>query len=502
MNRRQFLGLLGTGAAAVTTGQIGRALAAAPLGTFLPAQAGERDPAALLIARLTFGVTPALYAHVQQIGAQAFIDEQLAPESLDDGAVESRLAPYQTILAQNGGLLAQQYQKKRQTVTGALLGSTTLRAAYSERQLYERMVHFFSDHFSLFIGKAQVLFLKVDDDRDAIRPYALGHFREILGASAHSPAMLIFLDNARSDKRAPNENYARELMELHTLGVNGGYSEDDVKAVARAFTGWSVQGAKQSSDGRTIYRFRPGFHDRDAKMILGQAIPAGGTESDGETMLDILAGHPSAAQFISTKLVRRFVSDDPPTALVDACAQTFTSSGGAIRAVLRTIFAADEFWSAPPKFKQPYEYTVSLLRALNADVQDDTRFLRGMQKPLQAMGQIPFTWPAPNGFPDVGAYWMSNLLPRWNMAITVAGDQLPGTKIDMNGLVDLLDANNIPLEAEPVLLFLATYLFGRPLSTAERDAVLQFAADTASEPAAQIGAGLSLLLAAPAFQYK
>lgn len=502
MNRREFLQALGLGAAAVQVSALQQVLAAAPAGAFRPASVDERDPAAHAITRLTFGVTPALYAHVQQIGTEAFIEEQLTPENISDAALDSRMQPFNDILSQNGGVLAQTYRDMRQTVAGALLGGTLLRATYSERQLYERMVHFFSDHFSLYIGKAQVMFLKVDDDRDAMRPYAMGHFRELLGASAHSPAMLVFLDNARSEKSAPNENYARELMELHTLGLNGGYTETDVKEVARALTGWSIQGGRQSQDSSTTYRFRPAFHDKNAKTVLGNVIAAGGGEADGEKVLDILASHPSTARFVSSKLVRRFVADAPPDSLVTACAETFKQSGGDLRAVLRVIFNSDAFWNAPPRFKQPLEYTISLFRALNVDIQDTTPFLRGIRSPLVAMGQIPFNWPAPNGYPDVGAYWMNNLLPRWNMAIAVASDAVRGAQAGTDALADLLAANNVPLETEPVLDFMGMYLFGRPLSGRERPIVLDFARTAGTDEGTQIAAGLALLLASPAYQYK
>src|SRR5258708_5437065 len=241
MNRRQFLQTfgMGIGASALAVAPLTRVLAALPDGILVPT-ATVVDPAAHAIARLTFGVTPDLFSHVQQIGAMAFIAEQLAPESLDDSVMDALMQPYTDVLSQNGGILLQNYGGMRQIVSGALLGSWMTHATFSERQLYERMVEFFSNHFHEYIGKEFVLFLKIDDERDVIRPNALTNFRQLLGASAHSPAMLLFLDNAESGKDAPNENYARELMELHTLSVDGGYSETDVKEVARCLTGWSI----------------------------------------------------------------------------------------------------------------------------------------------------------------------------------------------------------------------------------------------------------------------
>ncbi len=504
MNRRDFLKGLGLGAAAlvaVNAGSIEQALLAAPAGSFQPATTATRDNVAHIIARLSFGVTPDLYAHVRKIGAQAFIDEQLAPEKLADAGMANRLQSYMLILNQNGGVLAQAENKMRRAIAGALIGSTTTRAMYSERQLYERMVQLFSDHFSLYIGKGNVVFLKVDDDRDAMRPNAMTTFRTILGASAHSPAMLTYLDNAKSEKSHPNENYARELMELHTLSVNGGYTETDVKEVARAFTGWSIEGGKQSKNGETLFKFRKGFHDNGTKTVLGTSIPNNG-EADGEKVLDLLATHPSTAKFVSTKLLRKFVSDNPSDTLVQTCADAYLGSDGDIRTVLRTIFSADEFWNAPPKFKQPFEYSVSVLRALDYDVQDDTAFVRSMTQPLTAMGNIPFDWPSPNGYPDVAGYWMNNLLPRWNFAISSANCEIKGAQAGFDSLNKMLHANNVATDSSAALAFFGQYLFGRPLTDAEHETVLQFADAASGDEQAQIHAGLALLMASPAFQYK
>ena len=319
-----------------------------------------------------------------------------------------------------------------------------MRAVYSQQQLYERMVQFFSDHFNISIRKGPGLFLKIDDDRDVIRPHAMGTFRHLLGASAHSPAMLFYLDNFNSDKNAPNENYARELLELHTMGVNGGYTEADVKEVARSFTGWSISGLREGEDAQ--FRFRRFIHDGDEKTVLGTAIGRFGGEQDGETVLDLLAAHPATARFISTKLVRRFVADDPPESLVTACTQTFLETEGDIRAVLRLIFMSDEFWNAPPKFKRPFEYVVSVLRALDYNVERNRRFFELAAGALEVMGQTPFTWPAPDGFPDEQSAWTGNLLMRWNVAMGAAGGELPGASAGTESLINLLEDNDVPLE--------------------------------------------------------
>lgn len=505
MNRRQFLGSLFAGAAALNTASLGQALASAPRGAFSPlGQSGidARDPVIHLIRRLTYGVTPELVTHVRQIGIEAFIEEQLNPDTIDDSILDPVLQDTRDILSENGGVLLRQLEARREQVAQPLIGATAARAIMSRRQLYERMVAFWSDHFSVFVGKGIVLFLKVDDDRDVIRTKALGIFREMLGASAHSPAMLFYLDNVQNEASAPNENYARELMELHTLGVNGGYTEDDVKEVARAFTGWSISGRREDGDGRINFQFRRLFHDDDAKTVLGTEIAAGGGEQDGETVLDLLARHPSTAHMIATKLARRFISDNPPASIIDTAAAAFTASGGDIRTVVRVILHSDEFWQAPPKFKQPFEHTISLMRALDYRVIDLEQLVRTLRGPLDVMGQIPFTWATPDGFPDVMEAWQDSLLMRWNLALAAMYGEVAGAESNTDALMGMLAENGIPFETEPVLDFMAGYMLGRPLSADERSVVIAFASGNSADPTQQIIAGLALLLASPAFQYK
>ena len=501
VNRRQFLGTLSLAVTGVFTEGIRRVLADAPAGTFAPTPVDERDPAAHVINRLTFGITPELYTYVRRIGAEAFIDEQLAPEALDDSAVDARLQPFLPILTENGGVLLTRYENERDDIVGALIGATTLRAAYSRRQLYERMVHLFSDHLNISLLKGPTLYLKIDDDRDVIRPHALGMFRDLIGASAHSPAMLVYLDNAQSNKDIPNENYARELLELHTLGVNGGYTETDVREVARAFTGWSIERDRGATE-RIDFRFRGFIHDSGEKHILGEVFPPRGFEADGERVLDMLAAHPSTARMIAFKIARRFVADYPPETAIEAGAAAYLASGGDIRATARAVLTSSDFWNAPPKFKQPYEFLISVLRALNFDITNPARFLRAARLPLDQMGHIPFTWAAPNGFPDVAGAWINTLLPRWNVAISAAAVQIPGTEANVDPLVDIMNGEGVPIEVEPVLMFMGRYLFGRPLTGTESGILMDYAHAVPGNSEIQIAAGIGLLLAAPAFQYR
>jgi uncharacterized protein (DUF1800 family) len=242
----------------------------------------------------------------------------------------------------------------------------------------------------------------MDLDRDAIRPYTLGKFRDLLGAVAHSPAMLFYLDNHLSTRRGLNENYARELMELHTLGVDGGYTQKDVQEVARALTGWTIDRTRQP----VTFLFRRDQHDTNAKMVLGHLLPSGRGIEDGEEVLDILARHPSTARHIALKLARRLVSDDPPPALVDRAAETFTRTDGDIAAVVRTIVTSREFFSRAAfraKVKTPYDLVISARRALDAPVDTTPQTARLIAR----LGQPSFGWQPPDGWPEKGIAWMT-----------------------------------------------------------------------------------------------
>ncbi len=523
MNRRDFLKVMGAGGLALASGEaVMRTLAAMPSGTFSPAAVDTRDRVAYVISRLTYGPTPDLYDYVHRIGVDAYIEEQLAPESIDDSALQPRLAPFDLLSQSSTDLIAQfdalkQQQKAakaagdKANVAGAvgsrvelyaqLAGAAILRGVYSRRQLYEQMVEFWSDHFNIYAGQAQALLLKPADDRDAIRPNAMGTFRALLGASAHSPAMLVYLDNAESGKDGPNENYGRELMELHTLSRTGGYTEDDVKAVARAFTGWSVARPLDLGHAAGEYLFRARRHDNDSKTVLGVQLPANGGAQDGDTVLDILAAHPSTATFITTKLARRFVADNPPPSLLEALSKTFIDTKGDIRAVLRTTFSAPEFWNADSKLKRPLGYTIGLLRALAYDTGDPYKLLRALKGPLTNLGQLPFYHLSPNGYPDVSGAWSGNLLARWNLALTAANGRVGDAQADRSALTALASAQGAKTDPASLIAFTAQYLFGRPLTAAEQDTVETLLASVKGDEQ-KIRSGLALLLASPAFQYR
>jgi uncharacterized protein (DUF1800 family) len=345
-------------------------------------------------------------------------------------------------------------QKSPQMVVTELQRAALLRAVYSERQLYEVMVNFWENHFSIFANKDADRFMLTEFDRDVIRPSALGRFRDLLRATAHSSAMLYYLDNWQSSVQRNyaaangkpartvgglNENYARELMELHTLGVDGGYTQKDVQEVARCFTGWTIR--KPNEEG--LFFFNPAAHDNGEKLVLGHKIPAGGGINDGERVLDILANHPSTARFIATKLARRFVDDDPPLSVVERAADAFLKTDGSIRETLRTIITSPELFSAKAyrtKIRSPFEYTAAALRALNAETDADRPLLDWIAR----MGQQVFGRLTPDGYPDRADQWLAtgSMLERLNFATALSTNKIKGTRIEPLWLLNNVDLNN------------------------------------------------------------
>jgi len=328
----------------------------------------------------------------------------------------------------------------QQVVSYDLLESKLLRAIESNHQLAEELDDFWFNHFNVFYEKGADRFLIPEYERDVIRPNVLGKFRDLLEATAKSPAMLFYLDNFQSVrpdldannknrkvKRGLNENYGRELMELHTLGVNGGYTQQDVTEVARCFTGWTILEPRKG--GGFFYDDK--LHDKGEKLVLGHVIPAGGGMDDGEKVLDILATHPSTAHFISKELAQRFVADDPPDALVEKMAQTFLASGGDIRQVMKTMLDSKEFWSRGAyraKLKTPFEMVASSVRALGADVTDAW----ALANQVGNLGEPLYRKQEPTGYSNLNSEWVSSaaLLNRMNFALQLAKNGVLGVKVD------------------------------------------------------------------------
>jgi uncharacterized protein (DUF1800 family) len=317
------------------------------------------------------------------------------------------------------------------------------RAILSNRQLEEQMVDFWYNHFNVFLDKGADRYLVPTYEREAIRPHVLGKFRDLLEATAKSPAMLFFLDNwesvgpapaqrrgnARRPVRGLNENYARELMELHTLGVDGGYTQNDVTEVARCFTGWTIRPPRQGGD----FFYNNRVHDKGEKTVLGVKIPAGGGQDDAEKVLDILARHPSTARFISKKLAQRFVADDPPQKLIDKMARTFRDKNGDIREVMKTMLESDEFFAQAAyraKVKTPFEMIVSAVRATGVQVD----FAFPLARQIADLGEPLYRKLEPTGYSDANSEWVNSaaLLARMNFALSLAQNKVPGSKLDVS----------------------------------------------------------------------
>jgi uncharacterized protein (DUF1800 family) len=490
------------GTGLILVGLIGVACSSAPPRTAAPTQAvpppapASRGPVTSLPAsplgpdqrilhalnRLGYGPRPGDVERVRRMGLAAYIETQLDPRGIPDPAVEQALAAY-PVLALSTATLVREYplptpqarqrltsgemsrqemmemypaERRPAVITAQLQAARITRAVASGRQLEEVMVDFWFNHFNVYAQKGAVRWMVPAYEREAIRPHALGRFRDLVLATARHPAMLFYLDNwlsTRADLVVPggpnagrrmglNENYARELMELHTLGVDGGYTQQDVIEVARCFTGWTIDRPQQGGG----FIFRPLAHDRGAKRVLGQVIPAGGGQQDGERVIDILVRHEATARFIATKLARRFVSDDPPAALVERAAATFRRTDGDVRAVLATIVTSPEFWAADAyraKIKTPLEVVASAVRALDgrivtgpgADATDGGGV--ALAREVGRLGEPLYEAQPPTGYPDRAEAWVNTgaLLGRMNFALGLAHNRFRGARVDVAGFL-------------------------------------------------------------------
>lgn len=397
---------------------------------------------------------------------------------------------------------------------GELVNDKVARAAESNRQLQEVLVDFWSNHFNLDVKKGLVRTMKIVDERDVIRPRVLGKFRDLLGASAKSPAMLFYLDNFRSTREygvpagakpknkaarkrgGVNENYARELMELHTLGVDGGYTQKDVQEVARCLTGWSID--RDSG----AFMFRPFAHDDGEKIVLGRKIPAGGGQKDGEMVLDILASHPATAKHIAGKLCKRFIADEPPVAAVERAAQAFLKTGGDLREVVRTIVGGPEFFSSAfhrSKIKSPFEFAISAVRVLGGQLEvpdasqnfgrlrligdgststaqgggryNRPNYKKSLAQQIALMGQPLYAYQAPTGWPEDSREWVSTgaLIARLNYTLSLAGGEVAMITVSPTDLLQGVPAE----DREAVLNRLFDRLLGNAASPGTRATLLK-----------------------------
>jgi uncharacterized protein (DUF1800 family) len=499
--------LLGIGAPLMTAWRVVGARHAAPLhitvtslrDTSSASVLSPHDSALHALNRLAYGPRPGEVDRVATEGVMRWVDRQLAPRKIDDGALAEREHRF-PLLRLDRGDLADMYaevQRERQerklaasraadtTVTpreqtarrlaGQFQELAVVRAAVSERQLYEVMVDFWTNHFNVYFAKGADRFLTPDYIEHTIRPNAMGRFEDLLIATAESPAMLFYLDNwesvapgsvppatmrvrarpffgrrpgffsfpprdpaeqdstqQRALQRAPqgiNENYARELLELHTVGVDGGYTQQDVIAVARIFTGWSIKRPQQGGD----FEFHDWAHDTGEKQVLGVRFPEGHGRDEGIRLLKMLAKLPATMHHVSWKLCQRFVNDDPPDGCVDDAVAAWKRSNGDIREVLRAIVTGPDFW-APRNFrakvKTPLEFVVSAVRAVGADPDTTPRLAQVVAR----LGEPLFQHVAPDGYPEMEAAWVNSgaLLDRMNAAVALAAGKLPGVTVTVD----------------------------------------------------------------------
>jgi uncharacterized protein (DUF1800 family) len=418
------------------------------------AQAAPANPKVIhLLNRLSLGIRPGEIEQVQQLGVDKYIQQQLNPDSIVEPAIlTDRLSKLDTINLSPVELF-QRYNPNRQAdlesplsidkkiqqqqvrrVTNQAIEARLWRSIYSQRQLNEVMVDFWYNHFNVYADKGIDKLWVGAYEQQAIRPNAMGKFRDLLGATARHPAMLFYLDNWRnsvpnSNRKAKNEgineNYARELMELHTLGVDGGYQQSDVLALAKIFTGWGFkQPGQKALDGYSFY-FNRNRHESSDKIFLKQTIVGGGIE-EGEKALDLLAKHPSTARQISFKLAQYFVTDNPPKSLVNKLAKRFTTTNGDIKLVLGTLFQSPEFWDAKyygSKFKTPYQYAISSIRSTGTELTNP----KVLNDFLKQQGMPLYACPTPNGYKNTQAAWLNpdSLTRRINYATNLAKGKLP-----------------------------------------------------------------------------
>jgi len=441
--------------------------------------------------RLTFGPRVEERLRIQEIGVQAWVEEQLDFESIDDFDCDILLTPLKTLKMEANELEAISNELfegyDRETAPNELRQATLLRQIYSKRQLYELMVEFWSDHFNIYIEKGNCFYLKTVDDREVIRKHALGSFGDLVWGSAHSPAMMVYLDNQANEKGAPNENYARELMELHTLGVDGGYTQQDVMELARCLTGWSVKEHFWLGD----FVFKEDSHDAGTKNVLGLRIPNAGIK-EAEEVIEMLAVHPGTARFVATKLARRFIADEPPQDIVEKAARAFLNTSGDIKSVLRVILP-DGLPLAQPKYKRPANFVLSALRTLNAETDGV-----GVREYLLRMGQYYFNWPTPDGYPDTSAAWQGNLMPRWQFAFEFIRDEINGTKHNLKGLMDVSSSDSLPGDVDAV----ASLLAGAPISPVARDGLIDSVVSAGASREETLQIVTAALIASPAFQWR
>lgn len=483
----------------------------------------EGPDLARLVHRMTWGFTQDELSLANQLGSSQYIEYHLAHTAIPDKLIDSLLGSTGSEIQGQEvfeSLWMTPYQLGQQvstnTVMNALIRATVLRAVFSKRQLFERVVEFWSDHFNIYINQDELTQrLKTADDRDVIRANALKTFGDLLRASAKSAVMLAYLDNNLNTRTGGNENYAREVLELHTMGVDGGYTQTDVIRVAKCLTGWTYWGATGGGTGAPYngytFRFNANNHDPAAQVLFEGTpqqitIPAGPNNSAanvsrGEMVLTALLNHPSTAKFISKKLLWRFWGENPPQSLIDSLATTYTATGGDVKAMLRAVFGF--FITNPPplKFKRPLHVLVSGLRSTKARVTSVVNFPGSVQTPLVAAGQQPFFWQPPDGYPDTLDYWVGLLLPRWNFGASLMNSNYSGVTVDSTSAGTLLAGATTQQQVADRIDYV---MFNSQMPAVDKNAILahlQPVSPATIPSQTQIREAFGLAIGSPAFQW-
>lgn len=491
-----------------------------------PSVSADVDPSSLLrklVNRITFGFTESELALAQSLGYSGYLEFHLNSTDADEdpavlAAISGSSPPttglFPWINASNSAIFTQAGNATA-PITATTIDSTIFRQTFSKRQLYQRMVEFWSDHFSIDINTDQCTWLKLLDDRSVIRPLAMTSFEQLLNASARSPAMLNYLDNDVSRVNFINENYAREVLELHSLSVTGGYTQQDVIEVARCLTGWTWWNRNPPTpDDIGTFRYNPALHDNGSKTLSpifnlanpnqNFVIPANGGQSDAQTVLNIVAAHPNTASFIATKLCRRFIGEDCPQKVIDAVKAAYlsTTPKGDVKTMLRVIFDPNVLADATPRIKRPAHLFASAMRAILPGTGNLAAFAT-LKNTLRAAGHLHFNWSPPDGYPDTNGYWTGLQLPRWNFGASMMTNGA-GTNGGINGIT--VDAAAItaffPAQTtrDQVIAKINQSLFGGAWPAAEQNAVRSFLPTTALTTTQKRDA-LGLAIASPSFQY-
>jgi hypothetical protein len=490
-SRRSFLagGLAGLGLTGVFTD---RARAEEPIGPNDGSSDWYLKVFDRLVDRTTFGATRADFAIARTMGHDAYLEYQLNPEKIDDTKCDQRLRYLRALNDDAYTTLYKYYYGQDYSAYEDFQNGMLIRAIYSKRQLLERVVEMWSDHFNTWLFKDPLPGLKPVEYREVIRKHAMGKFQDLLMATAKSPAMLAYLDNQFSYVGNTNQNYPRELLELHTLGPDN-YTQRDIEEIARCFTGWTVQ-YDVNNENFGKFLFYPDWHDNGSKRVLGYTIAGGGGIRDGETVIRLLCTasklKPLTAKFVAKRIAKHFVSHDPPQQVIDAIANEFLRTNGDIRSMLRVALSQNSLALSTPKLKRPFHAFVHAIRSLGGSVTNRYGFY-ALRYFLDAAGHHPFYWAPPDGYPDSLDYWSGYILSRWKWASYLMQNTY---EIPLN----LTEFNKVSEEQYPQLI--DDMLFIGRMPPADRAQVEQYLTDLPVD-VTRLREAIGLAISSPGFQW-